>query len=192
MVINKEGETKIAQYGQWDGYPEGQGQTALRFISNVENRQKLEKTLNKIRFQNEKDINEKEQFLNSIGFVDGWLTMEQAEKYHLKFPFHSRDIGAEILEKVCESKEKEIVLTDSTEFAYDGLFCEFLWLIDFSKNTFEGYEGFNHNKLDVSSRFYRDEEKEYYGPVLVGSWDLDNLPTVEEMIKAFEKEEEEI
>jgi len=26
MAYNKGGEVKVAQYGQWDGYPEGQGQ----------------------------------------------------------------------------------------------------------------------------------------------------------------------
>ena len=27
-----DGEYKVAQYGQWDGYPEGQGLTALHFL----------------------------------------------------------------------------------------------------------------------------------------------------------------
>ena len=32
MVIHK-GETKVAQYGQWDGTPDGQGVTILGFLS---------------------------------------------------------------------------------------------------------------------------------------------------------------
>ena len=32
LVKDKEGKTKVAQYGQWDGYPEGQGSTILNFI----------------------------------------------------------------------------------------------------------------------------------------------------------------
>ena len=31
MVIS-ENKTKVAQYGQWDGYPEGQGKTILKFL----------------------------------------------------------------------------------------------------------------------------------------------------------------
>jgi hypothetical protein len=27
-----DGKTKVAQYGQWDGYPEGQGKTVLNFL----------------------------------------------------------------------------------------------------------------------------------------------------------------
>ena len=32
MVINKAGETKVVQYGQWDGYPSGQGVDILAFL----------------------------------------------------------------------------------------------------------------------------------------------------------------
>ena len=37
IVRNKEGIIRVAQYGQWDGYPEGQGITALNFIKNKDN-----------------------------------------------------------------------------------------------------------------------------------------------------------
>ena len=39
MVIHKE-EPKIAQYGQWDGYPSGQGSTALKFLFKMMNEDK--------------------------------------------------------------------------------------------------------------------------------------------------------
>jgi hypothetical protein len=35
MVISK-GEYKIAQYGQWDGYPSGQGSVVLNFLMNLD------------------------------------------------------------------------------------------------------------------------------------------------------------
>ena len=31
-TVIKNSETKVAQYGQWDGYPGGQGLTALKFL----------------------------------------------------------------------------------------------------------------------------------------------------------------
>ena len=36
LVINQEGEKKVAQYGQWDGYPSGVGAGVLRFLKNKE------------------------------------------------------------------------------------------------------------------------------------------------------------
>ena len=34
-IVHKNGEYKVAQYGQWDGYPEGLGATLLNFLKNV-------------------------------------------------------------------------------------------------------------------------------------------------------------
>ena len=31
-VVFMDGEYKVAQYGQWDGYPEGQGITCFNFL----------------------------------------------------------------------------------------------------------------------------------------------------------------
>ena len=35
MVINQEGEKKVAQYGQWDGYPSVVGLGVLNFLKRV-------------------------------------------------------------------------------------------------------------------------------------------------------------
>ena len=34
MVIDQEGEVKVAQYGQWDGYPSGVGVGIVSFLKN--------------------------------------------------------------------------------------------------------------------------------------------------------------
>ena len=57
MVIHKE-EIKIAQYGQWDGYPEGNGVTILTFLRNKERVKKLTNKLKNIRFETDKDEEE--------------------------------------------------------------------------------------------------------------------------------------
>lgn len=77
MVI-QDHETKIAQYGQWDGYPEGQGLTILSFLEEKENMQKLKELLSKIRFENEQDIKEKKEFSKSIGAKEGWINIPQS------------------------------------------------------------------------------------------------------------------
>ena len=52
LVKDKEGKTKVAQYGQWDGYPEGQGSTILNFIRSKENRDTLAEVLKNVQFFN--------------------------------------------------------------------------------------------------------------------------------------------
>ena len=50
MVINQEGEKKVTQYGQWDGYPSGVGVRVLKFLKNKEVFDKFKANLSKVRF----------------------------------------------------------------------------------------------------------------------------------------------
>jgi hypothetical protein len=57
-VIDKDGITRVAQYGQWDGYPEGQGKSMLDFISNYRMLDKIELSLAKCRFIDQAEIDQ--------------------------------------------------------------------------------------------------------------------------------------
>jgi len=83
MVISG-GETKVAQYGQWDGYPSGQGVTILNFLKRF-SLKKFKKQLDKFQFRGKKQEEEMEEFMASIGSTDGWMNSEQAEKYHTAY-----------------------------------------------------------------------------------------------------------
>src|SRR5688572_23556892 len=125
VIVNN--ETKVAQYGQWDGYPSGQGAIALEFLKSILKLKtglaKFKKQLAKCRFSNDNDNAERDAFCKSIGSNDGWLTSNQSNLYNQKFPFDTRDHGALILELIYKSKEKEIVLNNQSEFANDSLYC---------------------------------------------------------------------
>lgn len=75
------------------------------------------------------------------------------------------------------------------------MFCEYAYVIDFDKNTFEVYEGFNTTPLAETDRFYSKELYEYantqYYPVkLKASFDLSNLPDTDEFLSVCEPKEE--
>lgn len=198
MVINKDGNTKIAQYGQWDGYPSGQGATALKFL-HENDMEKFNEKLKIVRFQTDEDSKEVDEFLTSIGSKDGWMTLEQSELYHQKYPLLTRNNGAAVLQMVMDSEENPIRLVDSTNFAGDGLFCEWAYVIDLKKRTFEVYKGFSEEPLAETERFYQlsfqtneEGKKEKYSPVkLVKEYSLDALPTEEEFLDFFEKRDAE-
>ena len=203
MVISN-GETKVAQYGQWDGYPEGQGATALNFLINndmVEFKHKL----NSVKFINESKQKEIDKFVKSIGSDNGWMTGEQANQYRDKYPLLSRDNGADILEMIMESTEDVNWVTDSSEFAGDSLFCEWAYVIDLDKNTFEVYQGFNETPLTIEDRFYyltpeADKENQrrkdygsdskYYPIRMIKSYNLNDLPLEAEFINDFKQEQD--
>lgn len=189
-AVKINGEYKIAQYGQWDGYPSGQGQTAVKFLRSETNREKLKKMLKHCVWASQEEVSAK---LKELG-IGEWMTMEEAEKYHAAFPFMSRDHGAGILSMVAKAHKdfRPIKLTNSLEFAADSLYCEWAYVVDFDTNTFEVYKGFNEAPLGENERFFSlpksDTAAGKYFPVrFVKSFKLGRLPAPEAFVKAITK-----
>lgn len=184
-VIYK-GEVKVAQYGQWDHYPSGSGLTILEFLRKYK-ADKFKRRLDCTRFFKPDDEKKLDKFLKSIGSKDGWMNMEQAEKYKQAFPYLTRDNGSKILEMIYKS-EGEVVLHESMDFVNDSLFCEWAYVIDYDKNTFEVYEGFNKRKLGKKQRFYSETVNEggYYPVRCIKTYSLSDLPTKRKFLKELE------
>ena len=169
MVIAGE-KTKVAQYGQWDGYPSGQGKTVLKIIRRMKRYNQFPtflKQLEKVRFMTKKDDKAMDVFLKSIGSNDGWMTDEQAVLYHKRYPYMNRDHGATILDLIYHSKHDEILLADSTDFASGkGFGCEWVYVINLDKMTLTFYDG----TLKANSV----------------TFDINALPTQRDFMKALE------
>lgn len=179
-----DGEYKIAQYGQWDGYPEGQGKTALDFARKLANKSFRESFSEKVRacrWITQSEIDEINAKVKS-GEIADWTKT---------YPELWRDAGAEILQMVMDNGG--LVLQNDIEFAADSMFCEWAWVIDLDKNTFEGYAGFNETPLDGEDRFAFLVEKErtahdgthYCCIKLVKAYSLDDLPNDEQFFYGF-------
>lgn len=197
MVI-KGGKPVVAQYGQWDGYPSGQGATILTFLRR---RKKIDALLFKVdsgrvRFINKADEEHSAKVLKALGCEDGWMNDAQAKMYNATFPFLSRDHGGKILDEIAGTMEKEIVLSDSSSFAGDSLSCEWAYVVDFDKRILEVYSGFNRVPVPKGERFYslnaatqknKQYVKGYYPVKLVKKYSLDALPTKRTFVKECEK-----
>lgn len=145
------GKHCIAQYGQWDGYPSGQGTNILDFLHNG-NVDALKINAPKCVFLRRDEYKEMwREFgvdIDASGFVD----METSDKFHEKYPQLNRDVASNIL-KMVASSENGLKLWDDYNFAADSLFCEWAYVIDFDKDTFEVYKGFNTKPLNNTERF---------------------------------------
>lgn len=123
---------------------------------------------------------------------DGLILLTDMDTMKRHHPEFHRDTSAEILDLV-QSCPNGMQLENSISFAADGLFCEWAWVIDLDKRTFEGYRGFGKEPLSEQDRFYflKDLENRGYGGVkLAAEWPLDRLPTDEDFLLAFKSEDE--
>jgi hypothetical protein len=150
------GELRVAQYGQWDGYLSGQGVTVLDFLKSAD-MDKFRKQVEKCYFvtdESEKaEIDSRFQKDYDKCFkVKDW---SKAQKKFLKtkYGYLSRDTGAGILGVILRSKGKTIPLFDSADFARDGLFCEWGYLVNLDTSELEIYKGFSKNPVKVDERF---------------------------------------
>jgi hypothetical protein len=87
-----------------------------------------------------------------------------------------------------------IGVIDNSDFAADSLFCEWAYVIDFDKNTFEVYKGFNKEPLDPSERFFHLTDKkdgEYYPVQHLKTYPLDELPTLGKFLEDLKDTDEE-
>lgn len=187
-AVYVDGEYKVAQYGQWDGYPEGQGIYCLTFAQTF--------------LANKAD---REAFADKVRACS-WITEEETERRNAMiksgevknfpkvWPELSRDTCSEILTLVARS-EAGLILANNITFAADSLFCEWAWVIDLDAGTFEGYRGFNQSReLTPEDRFYflmEKAERGYLPVTLAAKWSLDELPNADDFLATFKTEEDE-
>ena len=160
-------ETVVAQYGQWDHYPEGQGLCVLNFVRNLVNlsllRQNLDKCYWVTQETHEAIVSE---FTGSSSMGKGWMTLEEGNAFNEAYPSLSRDTGGEILEVIAKATAP-VPLQNQEYFEDDGM-CEGVYTVDFDNNEF-------HSLYDNAEVWFSFGE----------------LPTDEEYLKAFKKEMEE-
>jgi hypothetical protein len=127
VVIDKAGQTKVAQYGQFDGYPSYSGITALEFLRDDGNQALLSAKLDLVQFIGDEEVNELySQFDNT-----DWENKDFLNAY----PGLHRDTGVDILSVVANAIAP-VKTVDNTDFANDSLFCEGIYEVDFSTNKF--------------------------------------------------------
>jgi hypothetical protein len=159
------GQYKIAQYGQWDGYISGQGAVVLDFLSKA-NLDVFRQKLENCKWITDKELRQKyveagDRPDNQSGFIE----MHIALRFNEMYPSLSRDTGANILNIVYESTS-EVPLLNREDFLQDDVFCEFAYVINLDRNTLHCYSG---------------------GKKMFAEYIIEDLPTVDQMQYDFDK-----
>lgn len=172
---------QAAQYGQFDGDPGGTGIDVLDFIRTLDPKKMdiFKKKLRNIRLHSEKEFQDKNLY---------------------DTPKHHQPTAHELLQYIFDS-EDEIHLVNSVAFAGDSLYCEWVYLLDLDKKTFNVYKGFVEVESESAELFmkYKLPPKkknpnyavtDYYPVKLVASYGLESLPETEDFVERFKEEED--
>lgn len=133
-VVRSKGKDKVQQYGQWDGYPEGQGQDIADFLKEV-NLTKFKKQVNSLKTYTKKAI---EKAYKDAGHDKGdMVSSEVSDRKNYAHPALNRDHGAGILHLIHDGTVKKVQLFsewNGKSLPADS-WVEYFYIIDLDKKT---------------------------------------------------------
>lgn len=187
IAVYLDGVHKVAQYGQWDGYPGGAGSDVLNFLRGITSDPSLEEQF--------KDNVRSCTWIEEAELKELWDS-QTSNDFRINFPEFSRDTGSKILSLIRENPN--LRLRDQLSFAAEGLMCEWAYVIDLDNRTFDVYKGFHKSDPPAGERFSampravrHDGSPHEYSPVhLARSWGLWELPTNAEFLEPFRGHDE--
>ena len=155
-VKDENGEYKIAQYCQWDGYPTGAGVGIVDFLKKKGNIEKLSQALKKVRFI---DFEKDKEFVDELNeSLTQDTTSDKVREYINNYL--SRDVGFDILQNVCDFKGEELLLRNSGEFKKDHISCEWHYVIDLQqRKLYIWKEEFSFDKLPTKTKLKKIGEE---------------------------------
>ena len=181
IIVHSDNSNRVAQFGQWDGYPEGQGLTVLRFLRDM-NRSQFETNVRQVKSLTADEVGLK--WVDAGADPDSnFVNMEISKRFERMYPQLHRDCGAKVLQLI-HDQPAGLELFLQIDFVGDGLFCEYAYVIDLDTNKLEVYRGFNRTPLDENERFASFQEKDSkYTPVKFWhAFDLNALPSDDEFL----------
>lgn len=160
IAIVQDGAPKVAQYGQWDGYPSGQGADIVGFLAGAD-LGAFKDYVRAARSVGREEANalRRAEFvrLGVTPNTHGLVPAQSAADVDRALPWCSRDFGAKVLPYILTAKGVPVLNSD-WEFAEDSLWCEWAYVIDLDADTLEVYKGFQTEAHD-SGRWAAGEPK---------------------------------
>jgi hypothetical protein len=176
-IVYYEGNIVVAQYCQWDGYPEGQGKIVIKFLKSTKTSIKKFKKMLKILMFVDDDVVSK-RFSQATGipiseFETGY-TFEDSVKMKQMFPEFERSLGAGVLDLIYNGKVKELHndIEDATE--PNQIDIEWAYIIDLDKELLDVYYCRNSLKKNITKIYNNNGNQITFD--IIKSYDLNDLP----------------
>lgn len=183
--VHIDGTDKLA-YNQFDSYPEGLG------VKVLETARKLAKDSDAARMARDLRLVDE----------DAPVTAEDIEKYGHKMNLGVGNQSPTDWYCLLRDAQGDLrsylgmgIMLDAADFIFDSLFCEWAYIVNFDTRKLEVYKGFQTAPHD-KGRFAHKRAAptgqkrmtEYHPCALIVEFDLDNLPTKAEFLKAIKAE----
>lgn len=184
ISVKKDNQFKVFNYGQWDGYPAGQGKDILNLLSS-QNIKKLSDNLEHVEYVS--DAQYQQLWLNigvDLEACNGMVSMDKSDEFKDLYPQFSRDMGADIITYLIET-EKPLLLPPSLGNGMVGTWCEWFYVIDLDENELAVFDS-PMFFYDGNEEVEIEEEKVIYNRKKnVASFKLDDLPHEIDFLAAF-------
>jgi len=112
-VIDAAGNLRVAQYGQWDGYPSGQGKEILTFLHSAD-LERYQRNLEQIKIVTDEEL----------------IKINQDPYWEINYPHFSRNCGSEIHSLIEVGRVKSVVLYNSDDW------IQYFYCLDFQQGHF--------------------------------------------------------
>lgn len=163
IAVVVDGQERVLQYGQWDGYPSGQGLDVLAFAREM-NRAGFTERVRRCR-----EITPAE--LEEIGraHLDDWKD---------RYPWLSRDAGADILRHVASADDGLALKIDRAGVRH----CEWGYVVDLDAGTLEVHTVHDDRLPSQPGRLSEHGDRMR----LVATYPLGELPTDAEFLERLD------
>jgi hypothetical protein len=187
----------VAQYGQWDGYPEGQGVTLMKFLRVPINIQHLKDGLEYTYEPTKEELTKIKKHIDKLEEARKRLSPELYSELTSQvmdefYPSLSRDTGARILDVITHAKaERKVPIVFELSFANDWLSCEWAYVVDLDAEVLEVFSGSEEKNPNHRFRDVGDDDDSV--PAFVSSIkfsDLQNMEGEEEFVVRVLHDEE--
>jgi hypothetical protein len=171
LTIVRDENLLFGQYGQWDGYPEGNGVGVLTFLKRQMAFQQFRQAVKRIVVASQERLEE----------------LARADIDKDTHPQFFRGLGTGILDFIADGTGP-VEVHNQIDFAADSLFCEWAYMVDLVERKLRCFKGFNKSPLTESDFFYflSDKSRGGYYPIReIASFSFDDLPEPDVFVKTL-------
>jgi hypothetical protein len=127
----------VAQYGQWDHYPEGQGVTVFHTLYNPDVVKAFIKKIPQIYYPSDEELD----------VIYKSVTGDNPDE---QVPSLTRNTGAEIFRVIADWDDSPIPIVRDLDFEKDELFCEGVYTINLDNESFHTQFGRYEGSWEIS------------------------------------------